>query len=80
MSQEVSKRYADSCKNTGRIGPVFTELDKLSKFGEANLAPDPLTISLGKAEGHLLDFEAVSHWCSIRANTAIFDKQFYYEC
>lgn len=42
---------------------------------------DPLTCSQqSKSEGLLLDVEAVSSWVSIRANTAVFENKFYYEC
>jgi hypothetical protein len=36
------KSYGERCKKTGRIGPIFTELDPKSKYGEASIRPDSL--------------------------------------
>ena len=61
----------------------MTELDLVSKFGEANVRTDPLTSTQHKPDskepGLLLDVEANSNWVSIRANTAVFADRFYYE-
>lgn len=35
--REISKKYTDRCKLVGRVGPLVTELDKLSQFGEAKI-------------------------------------------
>ena len=61
--REVSKPYTVRCKEVGRVGPFYTELDKLSQHGEAKLLTDPLTCSQyrsqqSKSEGLLLDIEA----------------------
>ncbi len=53
-------------------------------FGQAKIKPDAATTAMYKSNvtkepGLLLDITAKSNWVSVRANTAIFDKAFYYE-
>lgn len=83
FKKEVRKKYLERSKHVGRIGPPATELDLVSKFGEAIVRTDPLTSTQHKQDskepGLLLDVEANSNWVSIRANTAVFADRFYYE-
>ena len=60
--------YIDRCKKVGRIGPKDTKLDPKSAYGDV--------IFSGRDE---LDVEAISSYCSIRANTAVFSGRYYFE-
>lgn len=42
--------YIDRCKTIGRLGPMLTELDKSSLFGEAIIKKDPLTLSINEQQ------------------------------
>lgn len=78
------KKNTDRCKEIGRVGPFTTEFDKLTMFGQAKIQSDVATSAMYKSNatkepGLLLDVKAKSNWVSIKANTAIFEKAFYYE-
>jgi hypothetical protein len=60
--------YMDKCKKIGRIGPRISCLDQRSSYGE---------IIFSDKEN--LDVEAISSFCSVRANTGVFSGRFYYE-
>jgi len=59
----------DKCKKIGRIGPRISCLDQKSSYGEIIFADRDTN----------LDVEAISSFCSVRANTGVFSGRFYYE-
>ena len=83
------KTYLERCKTVGRLGPVRTELDRSSAYGEfifghesakKNQAdPSATLLEMDGQPTLALDIEAVSSFVSIRANTAVFRDCFYYE-
>ena len=49
FQQSVEQDYKDRCKAIGRIGPLTTELDKLTIFGQAKIKSDVATSALYKS-------------------------------
>ena len=84
--------YFERSKKVGRLGPVRTELDRSSVYGNCVFDRDRSTnsaynnsstassmLEMDGSEPLDLDIEAKSSFVSVRANTAVFKDCFYYE-
>ena len=62
------ENYIDRCKKIGRVGPSEVKIDNKSIYGDVLLT--------GRDN---LDIEAISSFCSVRANVGVFSGRYYYE-